>query len=188
MKHKVLGVLHVYSCSAQLLHHVHVENSLVENQKCLCCNCTAGCYITQWKLGINHLHAYCGSEEFDIPVIVSIQGKCNDGQWLEEVQSTEAEEYKTMPEQADGYSKLTGQSGGWLTGMLDCGNDRDDRWEAQQRLSKDRIVKSWAITCALMKIVLGLALGLMTQVSRLSSFFPCAESQRNLMSAAKHAT
>ena len=29
-----------------------------------------------------------------------------------------------------GTFKLTGQSGGWLTGMLDCGNDRDDRWEA----------------------------------------------------------
>ena len=35
-----------------------------------------------------------------------------------------------MPEQAAGYSKLTGQSGGWLTGMLECCNDRDDRWEA----------------------------------------------------------
>ena len=69
-------------------------------------------------------------ETFTIPVVVSIQGKCNDGQWLTEVQSTEAEEYKSMPEQAAGYSKLTGQSGGWLTGMLDCGNDRDDRWEA----------------------------------------------------------
>ena len=35
-----------------------------------------------------------------------------------------------MPEQTDGYLKLTGQSGGWLTGMLDCGNDRDEHWEA----------------------------------------------------------
>ena len=35
-----------------------------------------------------------------------------------------------MSQQLDGYFKLTGQSGGWLTGMLDCCNDRDDRWEA----------------------------------------------------------
>ncbi len=95
-----------------------------------CCECTAGCYITQWKLGIIRLEACCGMETFTIPVVVSIQGKCNDGQWLTEVQSTDAEEYKSMPEQAAGYSKLTGQSGGWLTGMLDCGNDRDNRWEA----------------------------------------------------------
>ncbi len=111
-------------CSGCIKHNTlpHVEHP--------CCECTAGCYITQWKLGIIRLDACCGLEAFTIPVVVSIQGKCNDGQWLTEVQSTEAEEYKTMPEQAAGYSKLTGQSGGWLTGMLDCGNDRDDRWEA----------------------------------------------------------
>ena len=111
-------------CSGCIKHNTlpHVEHP--------CCECTAGCYITQWKLGIIRLDACCGLEAFTIPVVVSIQGKCNDGQWLTEVQSTEAEEYKTMPEQAAGYSKLTGQSGGWLTGMLDCGNDRDDQWEA----------------------------------------------------------
>ena len=80
-------------------------------------------------------------EAFTIPTIVSIQGKCNDGQWLAEVQSAEAEECKTMSEQPGGYCKLTGQSGGWLTGMLDCCNDRDDRWEATAKTEQGQDCK-----------------------------------------------
>ena len=92
---------------------------------------TAGCYITQWRLGIKHLQACCGRELFNILAILSVQGKCSNGQWLTSSQSqATAQEYRLIPEQPDGYVKLTGQSGGWLTGMLDCGNDRDDHWEA----------------------------------------------------------
>ena len=110
-------------------------------ERCLCCNCTVGCYITQWKLGIHHLDACCGVESFTIPTVVSIQGKCNDGQWLAEVQSAEAEDHNTMSEQPDGYFRLTGQSGGWLTGMLDCCNDRDDRWEATAKTEQGQDCK-----------------------------------------------
>lgn len=101
-----------------------------------------GCYITQWKIGIQHLQgASCGLETFNIPIVVSIQGKCNNGQWLEEVRSAEPEEYEKMAEQPEGYFKLTGQSGGWLTGMLDCGNDRDDRWEATAKTDQGQACK-----------------------------------------------
>ena len=103
--------------------------------------CAAGCYITQWKLGIKHLQAYCGGEAFNIQVIVSVQGKCSNGQWLTKSQSpATAEEYRMMPEKPDGYSKLTGQSGGWLTGMLDCGNDRDEYWEATDQGQDNRVI------------------------------------------------
>ncbi len=46
-----------------------------------------------------------------------------------------------MSEQPAGYSKLTGQSGGWLTGMLDCRNDRDDRWEATAKTEQGQDCK-----------------------------------------------
>ena len=91
----------------------------------------AGCYVTGWKLGIMHLHACCGQENFTIPCIMSIQGKCSNGHWLKTLKSPgRPDEYRDMPEQPEGYPELTGQSGGWLTGMLECGNDRDDTWEA----------------------------------------------------------
>ena len=87
------------------------------------------------------MHAYCGAEEFDIPVIVSIQGKCNDGQWLTQIASpARAAQYITTPEQADGYLKLTGQSGGRLTGMLDVSNERDDHWEATAANEQGKVV------------------------------------------------
>ena len=52
-----------------------------------------------------------------------------------------------IPEQPDGYFKLTGQSGGWLTGMLDCCNDRDDYWEATAKTDQgeDRRVVAYQL-------------------------------------------
>ena len=106
------------------------------------CKCTAGCYITQWKLGIKHIQACCGNEVFNILVIVSVQGKCSNGQWLAKSQSpATAQEYRMIPEQPDGYFKLTGQSGGWLTGMLDCCNERDGRWEATAKTEQGQDCK-----------------------------------------------
>ena len=80
-------------------------------------------------------------ETFTVPVVVSLQGKCNNGHWLPKVKSAEAEEYMTMSEQPDGYIKLTGQSGGWLTGVLDCRNDRDGRWEATAKTEQGQDCK-----------------------------------------------
>ncbi|GAQ87566.1 Putative serine/threonine-protein kinase [Klebsormidium nitens] len=61
--------------------------------------------------------------------IVQWKGKTGSGQWLDLLGIADAGAGKTLPEQPDGFARVTGRAGGWLTNFMGVGAVRDSPWE-----------------------------------------------------------
>jgi len=79
-------------------------------------------------VGIKTFSAQSGSDSFRIRCLVSLQGKCSNGDWLPELKSQMSPECSRQIVSATGFSKLKGRSGGWVTNFLGVGDDKDSSW------------------------------------------------------------
>ena len=59
---------------------------------------------------------------------VSLRGHCSNGTWLEQLGGTVAPREIITRSATEGYTQLSGRSGGWFTSFLEVGGDCDDPW------------------------------------------------------------
>eukprot|EP00243_Klebsormidium_subtile_P009828 TRINITY_DN503_c0_g1_i3.p1 TRINITY_DN503_c0_g1~~TRINITY_DN503_c0_g1_i3.p1 ORF type:complete len:500 (+),score=57.18 TRINITY_DN503_c0_g1_i3:254-1753(+) len=93
----------------------------------------AGAFIVQWKVTTRQTDVVYGQETFTLDTVVGIQGKSSSGQWLDVLGTGagagDAGAGKTLPEQPNGFTRVTGRTGGWLTNFMGVGAVRDPPWE-----------------------------------------------------------
>ena len=91
-------------------------------------NVFAGLSISAWEIGVASINFTFNGSTIATNVSVSLRGRANDGTWLPILNASTAPDFYVGSSRPRGYRAVWGRAGGWLTGILDGGGDRDGIW------------------------------------------------------------